>query len=67
MCPSHAAESDFHPAHPDALMDLAHVLELRGEPEAAARSVEEATRFYELKANLLQAERARAMLTELRR
>src|SRR4051794_18763144 len=33
-----AAESDFHPAHAEALMDLAHVLELRGEREAAARS-----------------------------
>jgi len=62
-----AAESDFHPAHADALMDLAHVLELRGEPDAAARSVEEAIRFYELKGNLPQIERARALLSELRR
>jgi DNA-binding SARP family transcriptional activator len=62
-----AAESDFYPAHADALADLAHVLELRGEREAAARSLEDAIRFYELKGNLPQLERARAMLTELRR
>jgi predicted ATPase/DNA-binding SARP family transcriptional activator/class 3 adenylate cyclase len=61
-----AAESDFHPAHAGALMDLAHVLELRGDREPAARSVEEAIHFYELKANLPQAERARVILTELR-
>jgi predicted ATPase len=62
-----AAESDFYPAHADALMDLAYVLELRGEPDAAGRSVEEAIHFYELKGNLAQVERARAILTELRR
>jgi DNA-binding SARP family transcriptional activator/class 3 adenylate cyclase len=61
-----AAESDFYPAHADALMDLAHVLELRGQPDAAARSVEEAIGFYDLKGNLAQGELARAVLTELR-
>jgi ATP/maltotriose-dependent transcriptional regulator MalT len=61
-----AAESDFHPAHAEALMDLAHVLELRGERAAAARSVEEAISFYELKGNLPQVGRARTVLTELR-
>ena len=61
-----AAGSDFHPAHADALMDLAHVLELHGEPELAARSVEQAIGFYELKGNVTQGERARAALTALR-
>jgi DNA-binding SARP family transcriptional activator/class 3 adenylate cyclase len=61
-----AAESDFHPAHADALMDLGHVLELAGKPSAAAQSVEEAIRFYELKGNVPQVERARAVLTEMR-
>jgi DNA-binding SARP family transcriptional activator/class 3 adenylate cyclase len=61
-----AAESDFHPAHAEALMDLAHVLELRGEREAAARSVEKAISFFGLKGNLPQVERARAVLAELR-
>jgi tetratricopeptide (TPR) repeat protein len=61
-----AAESDFYPAHADALMDLAQILELRGEPKAAASSVEQAIRFYELKGNLPQAERARTLLTALR-
>jgi tetratricopeptide (TPR) repeat protein len=61
-----AAESDFHPAHAEALMDLAHVLELRGEREAAARSVEKAISFFGLKGNLPQVERARTVLAELR-
>jgi DNA-binding SARP family transcriptional activator len=60
-----AAGSDFHPAHADALMDLGHVLELRGESHSAALAVREAIRFYELKGNLVQVERARAVLAEL--
>lgn len=62
-----AAGGDFHPAHAEALMDLGHVLELRGEREAAAVSVEEAIRFFKLKGNTLQAERARAALAKLPR
>ena len=44
-----AASGDFHLAHADASMDLAEVLTLAGKTEAAAASVEEATRFYALK------------------
>ena len=56
-----AAQSDFHLAHADALTDLAEVLELRGEREAATAASEEAARFYELKGNLAQIiERAQA-------
>jgi DNA-binding SARP family transcriptional activator/class 3 adenylate cyclase len=62
-----AAESDFHLAHADALMDLAEVLDLRGESDAAAVAIQEATRFYELKGNLAATERARALLPELHR
>ena len=61
-----AAESDFYPAHADALMDLGHVLELGGKSDAAAHAVQEAIRFYRLKGNLAQLERARAVLKELR-
>jgi tetratricopeptide (TPR) repeat protein len=62
-----AAESDFYLAHADALMDLAEVLELRGESDAAAVAIQEAMRFYELKGNLAATERARALLPELHR
>jgi ATP/maltotriose-dependent transcriptional regulator MalT len=61
-----AAQSDLYPAHADALMDLAHVLELRGELQAAALSIEEAIHFYTLKGNLAQLERAHGLLTDLR-
>jgi tetratricopeptide (TPR) repeat protein len=56
-----AATSDFHPAHAEALMDLAEVLNLAGEANTAATAVEEAIRFYELKGNVLAADRARAL------
>jgi DNA-binding SARP family transcriptional activator/class 3 adenylate cyclase len=62
-----AAESDFHLAHADALMDLAEVLELRGERDAAAVVNQEAMRFYELKGNLAAIDRARALLAEFHR
>jgi tetratricopeptide (TPR) repeat protein len=57
-----ASESDFHPAHADALMDLAEILNLAGDIEAAASAVEEAIRFYDLKGNVLAADRARSEL-----
>src|SRR5207245_1332787 len=62
-----AAESDFHLAHADALMDLAEVLELRGDRKAAAAAIGEALRFYELKGNLAASDRGRARLAEIRR
>jgi tetratricopeptide (TPR) repeat protein len=57
-----ASKSDFHPAHADALMDLAEVLNLAGDTEAAAIAVEDAIRFYDLKGNVLAADRARSQL-----
>jgi thioredoxin-like negative regulator of GroEL len=56
------ASSDFHPAHAEALMDLAEVLALAGDPNAAATAMAEAIRFYELKGNTLAAGRARSRL-----
>jgi class 3 adenylate cyclase/tetratricopeptide (TPR) repeat protein len=61
-----AAESDFLLDHGDALMDLGEVLELSGQPEAAAESIEEGIRYFELKGNVLLADQARARLEELR-
>jgi class 3 adenylate cyclase/tetratricopeptide (TPR) repeat protein len=61
-----ASESDFYPAHADALMDLGHVLEVGGESDAAALAVQEAIRFYKLKGNLAQLERAHTVLAHLR-
>jgi DNA-binding SARP family transcriptional activator/class 3 adenylate cyclase len=61
-----AAESDFYTAHADALMDLGHILELGGESDPAALAVQEAIRFYRLKGNLAQLERAHAVLVDLR-
>ncbi|MGZ4385114.1 MAG: ATP-binding protein, partial [Gaiellaceae bacterium] len=60
-----AADSDFYPAHADAHMDLGEVLELAGKRAAAATSVGEALRLYELKGNALMAARARARLETL--
>ena len=54
-----AADSDFHHAHAEALMDLAEVHCLAGESEAAAAAIEEAIHYYELKGDLLAADRAR--------
>ncbi len=47
-------------------MDLGHVLEVGGESDAAALAVQEAIRFYKLKGNLAQLERAHAVLAYLR-
>jgi tetratricopeptide (TPR) repeat protein len=57
-----ASKSDFHSAHADALMDLAEVLEVAGNAKDAAIAVEEAVRFYDLKGNVLAADRARSQL-----
>jgi tetratricopeptide (TPR) repeat protein len=58
-----APSSDFLLARADALLDLAEVLRLGGDADAAAAVAEEAARFYELKGNVLAAERARAVTT----
>ena len=60
-----ASASDFHTAHADALLDLAEVHTLVGNPDAAAALVREAIGFYELKGNVLAAERAQSQLEEI--
>jgi hypothetical protein len=57
-----ASEGDFIVPQAEALMDLAEVLRLAGKSEAAEATVEEALRLYELKGNVLMAERAHALL-----
>ena len=59
---AHASNSDFLPAHAQALMDLSEILGLAGDLEASAAALEEAVRFYELKGNVLAAARARSRL-----
>jgi tetratricopeptide (TPR) repeat protein len=60
-----AEKSDFLPAHADALMDLAEVMQLAGRPEEARPAVEEAVRLYGEKGNVVSAARARALLGKL--
>ena len=48
-----AQESDFLPAHADALADLAEVLRLAGREDEARAALEEAIVLYEQKGNLL--------------
>jgi DNA-binding SARP family transcriptional activator/tetratricopeptide (TPR) repeat protein len=57
-----AADSDFQPAHADALLDLAEVHFLRGRSIDAANAIEEAIHLYELKGNHLMADHARTLL-----
>jgi tetratricopeptide (TPR) repeat protein len=61
-----ASGSDFHLARADALRDLAEILDLAGDAEAAAAALVEAIRFYELKGNLVSAAKASILLEELR-
>jgi predicted ATPase len=57
-----AAESDFLDSHADALMVLADVRSQAGRREEAAADVDRAVELYELKGDVLSAERARARL-----
>ena len=57
-----AQESDFLPAHADALADLAEVLRLAGREAPARAALEDAIVLYEQKGNLLAIGRARASL-----
>jgi tetratricopeptide (TPR) repeat protein len=57
-----AATSDFHPAHAEALVDLAEVLRLAGDDEGAEAAVDDAVRLYKLKGNVLAISRARPEL-----
>ena len=60
-----AGESDFLTAHAEALMDLAEVLQLAGRREGAEARIQDAVRLFELKRNVLGADRARGRLAEL--
>jgi hypothetical protein len=57
-----AAASDFLEPHGDALMDLAEVLRLAGQPDQAAVAVSQALELYEQKGSVVSAARARSML-----
>ena len=57
-----AQDSDFLPAHADALADLAEVLRLAGREDEARAALEEAIVLYEQKGNLLASAAARASL-----
>jgi tetratricopeptide (TPR) repeat protein len=54
-----AAASEFVVLHADVLLDLAEVLELAGDLEAARTATDEATRIYERKGNVAAARKAR--------
>jgi DNA-binding SARP family transcriptional activator len=60
-----AQDSDFLPAHGDALMDLAEVLGLQGRQAEATAAIEAAVQLYEAKGNAVAANRARVRLEEL--
>ena len=57
-----AATSDFYPAHADALMDIAEARALTGKRQIAEARRQEAIRFYDLKGNVIAAERTRLLL-----
>jgi predicted ATPase/DNA-binding SARP family transcriptional activator len=57
-----AFDSDFYPAHAEALMDLAEVLDIAGDANGATIATEAAIRLWELKGNVLATRRARARL-----
>ena len=57
-----AQDSDFLPAHADALADLAEVLRLAGRGDEARSALEEAIVLYDKKGNLLASAAARASL-----
>jgi len=59
-------QSDFLPAHAEALMDLAEILRLAGRPEEAVPVLKEALRLHNLKGNVVSATRVCALLDELR-
>lgn len=60
-----AERTDMLSFHGDALLDLAAVLEALGRQQDAGTAVEEVLRLYEQKGNLVSAERARHLATEL--
>ena len=56
---AYVEHSDFLPVHAQALMDLAEIRLLAGQPEAATPILTEATRLWEHKGNLVAAARTR--------
>ena len=56
---AYVKHSDFLPVHAQALMDLAEILLLAGQPRAATPILNEATRLWEQKGNLVAAARTR--------
>jgi hypothetical protein len=59
---AYASTSDFLPAHADALADLAEVLRLGGDEDAAYKTLQEAIRAYLLKGNTLAAAQASLLI-----
>jgi class 3 adenylate cyclase/tetratricopeptide (TPR) repeat protein len=59
------AETDMVDYHAHALSDLAEVLDLRGESEAATEQLEHAVKLFEAKGNVVGAARAKAALVEI--
>ena len=58
-------QSDFLPAHAEALMDLAEILRLASRPEEAAPVLKQALLLHRLKGNVVSATRVSALLDEL--
>ena len=56
-----AQQTDFTNLKGDALVDLAEVLRLRGRSDEAASALDEATRLYTEKGNIVSAERAKVL------
>jgi class 3 adenylate cyclase/tetratricopeptide (TPR) repeat protein len=59
-------KTDMLASHGDAYADLGEVLLLAGKPEDAAAALEQALERYERKGSIVQAERARVRLAEVR-
>jgi class 3 adenylate cyclase/tetratricopeptide (TPR) repeat protein len=59
------AQTDFLTYHGDALLDLAEVMRLRGQPEQEAAAMQTALELYELKGNIISAERVRSRLEQV--
>src|SRR5205807_443605 len=60
-----ADQTDWLNTHGDALIDLAEVYALAGQPHLAAEAAERALWLYERKGNLVSAENARTELNKL--
>ena len=60
------ARTDYLNGHAKAFTSLAEILELVGEREEAAATMEQALALYERKGNLVMADRTRQRLTDLR-